>query len=172
MAEDKQPRRMSLNVRYMITLGELVITAVLLWFPVVSLRYDALWSTDCRASVFVENTAWALPFSLVEWLFWVALAAACVPLVVRQVNRFWTMVALTAAAALSFGGHIGLLAVCFFTVGEKTVYGMAPYMVPTTVGALYAVFGVFSLIEAVCTCVAIRREAGEEGEVLSDGGDE
>ncbi len=168
MPQNKEQRQTHPTVRRVITLAELAVTMVLLWLPTLRLVYDELLSTEVAASFFLQDTVWEMPMQVLQVLFAAALVAAIVPLFVRQVDRFWTMLALTAVAGVSFLSHVALYIGWLFTVGEHTYYGLTPQLTLTTAGQLYVVLAVFSLIEAVCTCVSIRREAAEESEVPTD----
>ena len=172
MAKKAQPSEMHPTVRCVVTLLELAVTALLLWFPTMTLTYSEQLRLEVTASFFVENTAWEMPFSLLQIVFVAAWAAAVLPLFVKRIDCFWTMAVLGGVAAASFVAHLGLFVTCMLTVGERTYYGLTPHLIPTAAGVLYAVFGVFSLIETVCTCRALRCEEQKKGVPTEDACDD
>ncbi|MBQ4618147.1 MAG: hypothetical protein IJB27_07245 [Clostridia bacterium] len=145
---------------------EHAVCVVLMWFPAARMEYAEIYAVDHALVDIVGGTAWEWPYRVLQMAFAAAVAAALLPLFVKQIPKKPILIALLSVSAAFVLANLTLFAVYLASVGERTLYGLVPRCFPTIPGLLYAVFAVFAVIETIATVVALRRtDASSAGDV-------
>ncbi len=151
---------------------EHAVCAVLMWFPMMRMEYMQGLSADHTWVDFVVGTAWEIPYRIVQMAFVAVVAAAVLPLFVKQIPKKPILIALLSVAAVFVLANLTIFFVGLASVGERTFYGLVPQCFPTIPGLLYAVFAVFAVIETIATVGALHRKdaapAQEEETTVED----